>query len=60
MGYFEAIDKFQKAINMALTATKEAKQGLSAHDPQWWRLTGRDDMLIEQLELLGKWIGECK
>ena len=57
-GYQHALRKFHDKVNKDLEeALKEAKKYHSGQT-EYWRVVGKQDILLEQLDLISQWISE--
>ncbi len=59
-GYQHALRKFHDHVNKELEKALQECKTLHSGQPDYWRVIGRQDILLEQLELISKWINEEK
>jgi len=59
-GYQSALRKFLDHVNKELEQALKDAKGVHSGQTEYWRVIGRQDILLEQLELISKWVGEEK
>lgn len=57
-GYQSALRKFQCKVNEDLEQALEEAKKWHSGQTEYWRAIGKQDILLEQLELISKWISE--
>lgn len=57
-GYAFALEKFRGAVDSKMQdALEEAKKHRS-HQSEYWRTIGKQDILLEFMDLVSSWIGK--
>ena len=57
-GYQSALRKFHDKVNEDLEAALNEAKKWHSGQTEYWRAIGRQDILLEQLELISNWISE--
>ncbi len=57
-GYQSACRKMFDKVNILLEAALNDAKQYNPNHPEYWRAIGRQDILLEQLELIGTWMND--
>ncbi len=59
-GYQSALHKFHDHVSTELEKAISDAKLFAISKNEYWRMIGRQDILLEQLQLISKWISEDK
>ncbi len=57
-GYQQGLRKFLDKVNKDLEKALEDAKKYRSHQTEYWRVIGRQDILLEQLELISNWVND--
>lgn len=59
-GYQHALRKFLDRVNKDLKEALQESKKYHSGQPDYWRVVGKQDILLEQMDLISQWINEEK